>query len=97
MSASSKRLAKRSTMPRSITTRAARGALSAHRACDLGQRVMFAHVAGEDLRAAHEAAGVEHQPQGKERTIGAFFLGVSASCLGLSARLAFEVGIGQVV
>ena len=26
-----------------------------------------------------------------------FFLGVSASCLGLSARLAFEVGIGQVI
>ena len=63
----------------------------------LGQRVMFAHVAGEDLRATHEAAGIEHQPQGEERAIGAFFLGVSASCLGLSARLAFEVGVGQVV
>ena len=62
----------------------------------LGQRVMFAHVAGEDLRATHEAAGIEHQPQGEERAIGAFFLGVSASCLGLSARLAFEVGVGQV-
>ena len=58
---------------------------------------MFAHVAGEDLRAAHEAAGIEHQPQGEERAIGAFFLGMSALCLGLSARLAFEVGIGQVI
>ena len=63
----------------------------------LGQRVMFAHVAGEDLRAVHEAAGIEHQPQGEERAIGAFFLGVSASCLGLSARLAFEVGVGDIV
>ena len=58
---------------------------------------MFAHVAGEHLRAAHESTGIEHQPQGEERAIGAFFLGVSASCLGLPARLAFEVGIGQVI
>ena len=73
------------------------GARGVERVEHLGQRVMFAHVAGEDLRAAHEAAGIEHQPQGEERTIGAFFLGVSASCLGLPARLAFEIGIGQVV
>ena len=73
------------------------GARGVERVEHLGQRVMFAHVAGEDLRATHEAAGIEHQPQGEERAIGAFFLGVSASCLGLPARLAFEVGIGQVV
>ena len=55
------------------------GARGVERIEHLGQRVMFAHVAGEDLRATHEAAGVEHQPQGEEWTIGAFFLGVSAS------------------
>ena len=62
-------------MPRSITTRrrAGRGVRRAsRRAC------VLAHIAGEDLRAAHEAAGVEHQPQGEERAIGTFVLGVSA-------------------
>ena len=73
------------------------GARGVERIEHLGQRVMFAHVAGEDLGAAHEAAGIEHQPQGEERTVGAFFLRVSASCLGLCARLAFEEGIGQVI
>ena len=63
----------------------------------LGEGVMFAHVAGEDLGAAHEAAGVEHQSQGEQRAVGALVLGVSAPGLGLSARLALEVGIGQVV
>ena len=49
-------------MPRSMTTRgAARGVEGVkHR----GEGVMFAHVAGEDLGAAHEAAGIEHQSQG---------------------------------
>ena len=73
------------------------GARGVERIQHLGQRVMFAHVAGEHLRAAHESTGIEHQPQGEERAIGAFSLGVSASCLGLSARLAFEIGIGQVI
>ena len=73
------------------------GARGVERIEHLGQCVMFAHVAGEDLGAAHEGAGIEHQPQGEERAIGAFVLGVSASCLGLPARPAFEEGIGQVV
>ena len=51
-----------------------------------GEGVMFAHVAGEDLGAAHEAAGIEHQ--GEQRAVGAFVLGVSAPGVGLSARLA---------
>ena len=72
------------------------GARGVERIQHLGQRVMFAHVAGEHLRAAHESTGIEHQPQGEERAIGALFLGVSASCLGLPARLAFEEGVGQV-
>ena len=63
----------------------------------LGERVMLAHIAGEDLGAAYEAAGVEHQPQGEQRAIGAFVLGVSAQRLGLAPRLALEVGIAQVV
>ena len=58
---------------------------------------MLAHVAGEDLRAAHEAAGVEHQPQGEQRAIGALVLGVSAQRLGLAPRLTLEVGVAQVV
>ena len=58
---------------------------------------MLAHVAGEDLGAAHEAAGVEHHPQGEQWAIGAFVLGVSAPRLGLPARLAFEEGIGDIV
>ena len=56
----------------------------------LGERVMFAYVAGEDLGAAHEAAGIEHQSQGEQRAVGAFVLGVSAPGVGLSARLALE-------
>ena len=37
-----------------------RGARGVERIEHLGKRVVFAHVAGEDLGAAHEAAGVEH-------------------------------------
>ena len=40
-------------------------ARSVERIEHLGEGVVFAHVAGEDLRAAHEAAGVEHQSQGE--------------------------------
>ena len=73
------------------------GARGVERIEHLGQRVVLAHVAGEDLGAAHEAAGVEHHPQGEQWAIGAFVLGVSAPRLGLPTRLAFEEGIGQVV
>ena len=62
-----------------------------------GQRAVLPDVAGEDLRAAHEAAGVEHQPQGQQRTVAALLLRVPALGLWLRARLAFEVGVGQVV
>ena len=62
-----------------------------------GQRALFADVAGEDLGAAHEAAGVEHQAQGQQRTVAALLLRVPAFCLRLLARLALEVGVGQVV
>ena len=44
----------------------------------LGKRVVFAHVAGEDLGAADESAGVEDQAQGEQRAVGARVLGVSA-------------------
>ena len=73
------------------------GARGLERFEHLGERVMLAHVAGEHLRAAHEAAGVEHQPQGEQRAIGTLVLGVSAQRLGLAAHLALEVGVGQVV
>ena len=62
-----------------------------------GQRAVFPDVAGEDLRAAHEAAGVEHQAQGQQRTVAALLFRVPALCLRLRARLAFEIGVGQVV
>ena len=62
-----------------------------------GQRPVFADVAGEDLRAAHEAAGIEHQAQGQQRTVAALLLRVPALRLRLVARLALEVGVGQVV
>ena len=52
------------------------GARGVERIEHLGERVMLAHIAGEDLGAAHEAAGVEHQPQGEERAVGALVLGV---------------------
>ena len=55
-----------------------RGARGVERIEHLGERVVFAHVAGEDLRAAHESAGVEDQAQGEERAVGALVLGVSA-------------------
>ena len=38
--------------------------------------LMLGHVAGEDLGAAHEAAAIEHQPQGEEGTIPALVLGM---------------------
>ena len=50
--------------------------------------------AGPD-RTTQTSVGTTHDAE--ERAIGAFFLGVSASCLGLSARLAFEVGIDDIV
>ena len=62
-----------------------------------GQRALFPDVAGEDLGAAHEAAGVEHQAQGQQRAVAALLLRVPALRLRLLARLAFEVGVGQVV
>ena len=62
-----------------------------------GQRPVFADVAGEDLRAAHEAAGIEHQAQGQQRAVAALLLRVPALRLRLVARLALEVGVGQVV
>ena len=63
----------------------------------VGQRALFADVAGEDLGATHEAAGVEHQAQGQQRTVAALLLRVPALRLRLLARLALEVGVGQVV
>ena len=54
------------------------GARGMERFEHLGEGVVFAHIAGEDLGAAHEAAGVEYQPQGEQRAIGALVLGVSA-------------------
>ena len=62
-----------------------------------GQRALFPDVAGEDLGAAHEAAGVEHEAQSQQRTVAALLLRVPALRLRLLARLAFEVGVGQVV
>ena len=62
-----------------------------------GQGPLFPDIAGEDLRAAHEAAGVEHQAQGQQRAVAAFLLGVSALRLRLPARPAFEIRVGQVV
>ena len=43
-----------------------------------GQRPVFPDVAGEDLRAAHEAAGIEHQAQGQQRAVAALLLRVPA-------------------
>ena len=63
----------------------------------LRQGAVFAYVAGEHLGAAHEAAGVEHQPQGEQRAVGALVLGVSAPGLRLPPRPALEVGVGQIV
>ena len=62
-----------------------------------GQGAVLADVAGEDLRAAHEAAGIEHQAQGQQRTVAALLLRVPAPGLRLRTRLAFEIGVGQVV
>ena len=62
-----------------------------------GQRPVFPDVAGEDLRAAHEAAGIEHQAQGQQRAVAALLFRVPALRLRLVARLALEVGVGQVV
>ena len=62
-----------------------------------GQRPVLADVAGEQLRAADEAAGVEHQPQRQQRAVTAFLFRVPALCLRLLARLALEIGVGQVV
>ena len=73
------------------------GARGVERVEHLGKREVLAHVAGEDLGATHESAGVEHQPQGEQRAIGTLVLGVSTQRLGLAPRLALEVGIAQVV
>ena len=62
-----------------------------------GQRPVFPDVAGEDFRAAHEAAGIEHQAQGQQRAVAALLFRVPALRLRLVARLALEVGVGQVV
>ena len=58
---------------------------------------MLLDVAGKDLRAAHEAAGVEHQAQGEQGAVAALLLRVPAPGLRLLAGLAFEVRVGQVV
>ena len=55
-----------------------------------GQGAVFADVAGEDLRAAHEAAGIEHQAEGQQGAIAAPLFRVPALGLRLLARLAFE-------
>ena len=47
------------------------------------------------LRTAHEARTVERQPQGEQRAIRAFLLGMAACGLGLGGRLAFEEGVGH--
>ena len=53
-----------------------------------GQRPVFADVAGEDLRAAHEAAGIEHQGPGSAAgSLAALLLRVPALRLRLVARL----------
>ena len=62
-----------------------------------GQRPVFPDVAGEDFRAAHEAASIEHQAQGQQRAVAALLFRVPALRLRLVARLALEVGVGQVV
>ena len=62
-----------------------------------GQRPVFPDVTAEDLRAAHEAAGVEHQAQGQQWAVAALLLRVPALRLRLLARLAFEVGVRKVV
>ena len=62
-----------------------------------GQRAVLLDVAGKDLRAAHEAAGIEHQAQGQQRTVAALLLRVPALGLRVLAGLAFEVRVGQVV
>ena len=62
-----------------------------------GQGAVFADVAGEDLRAAHEAAGIEHQTEGEQGAIAAPLFRVPALGLRLLARLAFEIRVGHVV
>ena len=62
-----------------------------------GQGAVFADVAGEDLRAADEAAGIEHQTEGQQGAIAAPLFRVPALGLRLLARLAFEIRVGQVV
>ncbi len=81
--------------PRSRTTRAPEG----RRECcePAGQGAVFPDVAVEDLRAADEAAGVEHEAEGRQRAVAALLLRVAAPGLRLVARLAFAVGVGQVV
>ena len=58
---------------------------------------VFAHVAGEHLRAAHEAADAGHRSQSGQRAVGALVLGVSAPGLRLPLRPAPGTGVGQVV
>ena len=54
-------------------------------------------LAGEHLRATHEAGRVQHQAQGQQRTVAALLLGVAARRLRHGPRLALEVGVRQVV
>ena len=82
-------------MPRSITTRASGGGAQALE--HPGQRAGLAGVAGEDPRAAHEAAGVEHEGEGEQGAVGALLLAAAALGGGLVGGGAFEVGVGEVV
>ncbi len=83
------------TTPRSTPARAPAGALA--RIEQAGQGAMCADVAGEDLRAAHKAAGLEHQVAGRPGAIAAPLLRVPALGLRLLARRTFAVRVGQVV
>ena len=60
------------------------------------QRGVLVDIAGKDFASAHEAAAIEHQPQGQERAVAALLLRVTAPRLGLLRRDALEERVGQV-
>jgi hypothetical protein len=61
------------------------------------QRRGFGDIAGEQLRAAHEAAAIEHQTKGDQRTIGSFLLRPATGGFGVCLGGALEIGVGQIV
>ena len=54
------------------------------------------NIAVEHPRTPDKTAAVQHQPQGHQRAIAAFFLRMPALGLGIGLHLAFKIGVGQV-